>query len=200
LKTDFSNTVQDIIQYDEVGGASIKPIIRTKFFNDSTNTFEDFEDMERRTITLTNVNKRYQSYSFMPPTQEIRFTLNNFNQVYSTGSGNPKASILKKNLKIKAFSGFELTVAEIQTSQSDDFLTTTKKVHIQEISGKLFADITSFSGTLAAAAEMGITYDDGTYDDDNYAYAGYYQKTATLSDIEKMNNSEYYLNKIKEIK
>jgi hypothetical protein len=180
----FSDTVGDVIQYEAVSGATSKPKIKTEWYNDSTNTYVDFEDIEGRTIELSNENKRYQVYSFMPPSKSIRFTLNNFDQVYSTGSGDAKASILKKNLLVRAWTGYELTLAEGQASQSDDFSSTNKLVHTQLSSGKIIYDSSSYAGTVDSGLVDNL-YGTTTYGDTTYEYSGYYQKTFTISNDER---------------
>jgi len=185
LKTDFTNTAQEILQYDAAGGPSSNPVIKTEYYSDTQSTWVEFEDVESRSLELSLENKRYLSYSFMPPAKSINIGLNNFGQVYSTGSGDAKASILKKNLLVRAWSGYELTISESQSSQSDDFLTNTKFVHTQTIGSEVFLDETSYSGTVALEASIGAVYGTTTYDATTYAYPGYYQKKFTLSDSEK---------------
>ena len=98
MKSDYGSTVQEQILYDVLNNATSKPIIKTQYYDEAGSTWSDFEDMESRNIKFSTENDRYLSYSFVPPSEEIKFTLNNFGQVYSTGSGDAKASILKKNL------------------------------------------------------------------------------------------------------
>jgi hypothetical protein len=178
----FSNTVADTIQYDEAGGAVSKPIVRTQYY--SNGTFINFQDIESRNMEFSNENKRYQVYSFMPPAKKIDFTLNNFGQVYSTGSGDARASILKKNLIVKAWTGYELTIAESQSSQADDFTSTNKFVHTQKTGSVIEYDSSSYSGTVDSNLISNL-YDSTTYDATFYDYSGYYVKNFTLSNQEK---------------
>jgi hypothetical protein len=171
LKTLYSNTVSESIQYDEVAGASSKPFIKTQYYNDLTSTWDDFEDVISREISLSNENKRYLSFSFVPPSKQLSLVLDNSNQMYSTGSGDPKASILKKNLKIRCYTGYEL-LATGSYSTADDF--SGKKYHTWLTGGSLYATITSYSGTISKYAFFN-TYDRFTYGERNYAPSGYYQ-------------------------
>jgi len=108
LKTDLTNTISELIQYDYAGGAVSKPIIKTEYYSDTQSTWKEFDnDIEKRQIELSIENRRYLDYSFLPPSKKLKLTLNNFYQVYSTGSGNSKANILKKNLLIRCWSGYE---------------------------------------------------------------------------------------------
>jgi hypothetical protein len=183
LKTDFSNTVQELIQYDVVGGASSKAHARTEWYDEINSTWVVFDDIESRDIEFSNRNKRYQSYSFLPPANKIDFTLNNFNQIYSTGSGNPEASILKKNLLVRAWSGFELTSGQTFNS-IDDFTTNTKFVHVQKSGNHLINDISSYSGTVGGG--LGLTlYGDDVYGGTLYSPLGYYLKRESIANIEQ---------------
>lgn len=182
MKSLATNTLTDFMLYDVVGGASPKPKIKTEYFDDTTSTWTAFDsgDIESRSIELSLENKRYASYSFMPPVKSMSMLLNNFQQVYSTGSGNPKASILKKNLLVRAFSGYELISGlEDVSSVSDAFTNTAKFYHTKKSGSTVTLDITDFTGaTIASAAEIGgtamgvITY--GTL---SLGYPGYYTKT-----------------------
>jgi hypothetical protein len=176
LKSDFTSTVQETILYDVVGGATSKARIRTQWFDDSANTWTDFEDIENRDIDFNNKNQRYQSYSFLPPANEIKFTLNNFNQIYSTGSGNPKASILKKNLLVRAWSGYELTGAEAGTT--DDY-SSAKFVHTATNGTAVVLDIDSYAGTVNSGANL-VVYGTTTYGATTYSPAGYYHKRISI--------------------
>jgi hypothetical protein len=178
LKSDFNNTITELLQYDAVGGASSKAIVRTQWFDEDSSTWTDFEDVEGRTLELSSINQRYLSYSFMPPVKRMSLTLNNFGQVYSTGSGDEKASILKKNLLIRCWSGFELTAAQ-EFDAVSDFDNNTKKVHVKKIGSKLFSDIASYTGTVTDAAELSL-YGGTTYGATTYSPLGYYQKLETL--------------------
>jgi hypothetical protein len=184
MKSDFSNTVTDTIMYDEIGGATSKPRIITKWYNDfnsnyTLNTYITFEDVEGRSLSLSNENRRYQSYSFMPPVKTLNLQLNNFGQMYSTGSGDVKAGILKKNLKIQAWTGYQLTTAQTTTTSTDDLLTNVKHVHTQKSGSTIISDITSYTGTVATAADLNL-YGSETYNDSSYSPLGYYQKTFNL--------------------
>ena len=87
MRSATNNTIAEILSYDVVGGAVSKPVIKTEYSKDDGVTWTEFEDVESRSIKLGSENKRYQSYSFMPPVKEMNLVLNNFNQPYSTGSG-----------------------------------------------------------------------------------------------------------------
>lgn len=109
MKSALTNTISEQIQYDYAGGAVSKPVIKTEYYSDTSSTWVEFDnDLEDRDITLSNENKRYQVYSFLPPSKQLKIILNNFNQVYATGSGDAKASILKKNLLIRCWSGYNI--------------------------------------------------------------------------------------------
>jgi len=120
----------------------------------------------------------------MPPSKTISFTLNNYGQIYSTGSGNSKATILKKNLLVRASSGFELTTAEGQTSQSDDFATDTKFVHTQKSGSTVIYDKSSYSGTVDSSLLYNM-YDSNTYGATTYEYSGYYLKEFEITNDER---------------
>jgi len=184
MKTDYTSTISEVIQYDVAGGAVSKPYIKTEYYSSTQSTFVDFTDLEGRTIELSNENRRYMVYSFMPPSKKISFTLNNFEQLYSTGSGNTKATILKKNLIVRAWSGFELTQSEAQTSQSDDFASTNKFVHTQKSGSTVIYDISSYTGTVDGNLLKNM-YNSNTYGATTYEYSGYYLKTFTITDAER---------------
>jgi len=170
LKTLYGNTISESIQFDEVNGATSKPYIKTQYYNDLTSTWDDFDDVMSRDITLSNENKRYLSFSFLPPSKQLSLTLNNSNQVYSTGSGDPKASILKKNLLIRCFTGYELS-ATGSLVVNDDF--SGKKFHTWATGGKLYASIGSYVGTISKYAFFN-TYDRFDYGERTYSPSGYY--------------------------
>lgn len=179
MKTLYSNTISEAIQYDEAGGSTSKPIVRTQYYDDIDSEWKDFEDVQSRAITLSNQNKRYASWSFVPPSKELSLVLNNFDSVYSTGSGNPKARILKKNLKVRCFSGYELS-ATGSNSYTDDFSTNLKTYHVWATGGKLYSSIASASGTISKYADFN-NYDRFNYDTRTYSGLGYYHKTYELS-------------------
>jgi hypothetical protein len=183
VKTDFSATVQELIQYDVVSGASSKAFVRTQWYDTTNSTWTDFDNIESRDIDMSNINQRYQSYSFLPPATKINFTLNNFGQIYSTGSGNPEASILKKNLLVRAWSGYELTSGETFNSV-DDFSTNTKFVHTKKTGSKLYSDISSYSGTIGEGMGLNL-YGEDTYGGTAYSPLGYYLKRATITVVDK---------------
>ncbi len=106
MKTALTDTISEIVQYDYAGGPVSKPIILTEYYSDTQSTWVELDNVESRSIELSNENKRYQSYSFLPPSRKLDLQLNNFEQIYSTGSGSPEASILKKNLLIRCWSGY----------------------------------------------------------------------------------------------
>jgi hypothetical protein len=181
VKSPFNNTISDLMQYEAIGGSSSKAVTRTQWYNDSTSTWTDFEDIESRTLNFSNINKRYQSYSFMPPSNTIDFQLNNFNQVYSTGSGNAKASILKKNLLVRAWSGFELNTGTRFTS-TDDF-SIGKFVHSQKSGSTVILDDSSYTGTVNSGANL-VLYDSTNYNATTYSPAGYYHKRVNITNSE----------------
>ena len=181
MKSNYSDTISERIQYDAVGGATSKPKIKTEYYDGST--WQVFSDVESRSIELSNDNRRYQSYSFMPPVKTINFTLNNFEQIYSTGSGDAKASILTKNLLVRAWSGYELTMADT-TGTGDDFSTDAKLVHVQKSGSKLYADIDSYTGTIASGSDL-VLYGTTTYGATAYSPLGYYHKAVTITNIER---------------
>ena len=188
MKSASNATLTEELLYDVVGGASPKPIIKTEYFSDSSSTWVDFDsDIENRSIQISTENKRYSTYSFMPPTLKMSMRLNNFGQVYSTGSGNAKASILKKNLLVRCWSGYEMPSA-ISETQTDDFTTAAKFVHTQKSGNTVINDISSYTGTVATAAQLGVFYGDTTYSGATYAYPGYYTKTFTTTEQEQPNN------------
>jgi hypothetical protein len=183
MKSVGNSTLSDIIQYDVVGGSSIRPLTRTQWFDDLSSTWTDFEDIEGRTLTFSNKNKRYDSQSFLPPSSKIDFTLNNFNQIYSTGSGNPKASILKKNRLVRAWSGFEINTG-VRATASDDF-TSGKFVHTQKSSNTVILKQASYTGTVSSGADFTL-YGGGNYGGSNYDPAGYYHNRIEISDGESV--------------
>lgn len=179
MKSIYSNTISENIQYDEVGGSTSKPFIKTQYYNDVTATWCDFEDVQGRTISLSNQNKRYGSFSFVPPSKELSLSLNNYESIYSTGSGNAKASILKKNLKIRCFTGYELSGTG-SNSYTDDFTTGVKNYHTGVISGSLYATMSAASGTISKYADFN-SYDRFDYGDRAYSAQGYYYKKYSFS-------------------
>lgn len=183
MKTDFSSTVQEILQYEMVGGASSKAHARTEWYDEINSTWVEFEDIESRDIEFSNRNKRYQSYSFLPPANKIDFILNNFEQIYSTGSGNPKASILKKNLLVRAWSGFELTNGQTFDSV-DDFATNVKFVHVRKSGNHLINDVASYSGTIGGGLGLNL-YGEDVYGGTAYSPLGYYLKRESITNAER---------------
>ena len=185
MKSTTSNTLTEYLLYDVIGGASPKPRIKTEYFSDVTSTWESFADVEGRSLNISTENKRYASYSFMPPVKEMKLTLNNFWQIYSTGSGNPKASILKKNLKVRCWSGYQVIPG--LTSLYEGVLANTAKLYHTKIEdGKVVMDIASTPySTIATAAELGGTVmGTTTYGNLTYGYAAYYSKTFKITDEE----------------
>jgi hypothetical protein len=178
LKTLYTNTVAESIQYDEVGGATSKPFIVTQYYDEPNDEWKDFEDTVSRQITLSNQNKRYGSWSFVPPSKTMSLELNNFDSAYSTGSGNPKASILKKNLLVRCYSGYELN-ATGHNSYTDNFSTDAKTYHVWLTGGVLYSSIASANGTISKYADFN-TYDRFDYDNRTYSALGYYHKHYNL--------------------
>ncbi len=170
MKSLFGNTVSESIQFDEVAGATSRPFIKTQYFDDSSEVWKDFEDVQSREITLSNENKRYMNFSFVPPSKELNLTLNNANQAYSIGSGDPKSAILKKNLLIKCFSGYELS-ATGSYATVDNF--NGKKYHTFLSGGSLYASMGSWTGTVSKFA-MFNTYDKFNLSTREYSPSGYY--------------------------
>lgn len=185
MKTISNATITEYLLYDAVGGSSPKPIIKTEYYSDTSSTWKEFEDIENRSLKISTINKRYDSYSFMPPVKEMSMDLNNFNQIYSTGSGNPKASILKKNLLVRCWSGYKIPESIAETIDvSDDFISTTKFYHTKKVGSTIKLDIaTHTAATFATAAEMsGPTLGLITYGTIGYGYPGYYTKTFRVLD------------------
>ena len=186
MKSGSNNTITDFLLYDVVGGASPKPRIKTEYFDDATSTYIEFaSDIENRNIQISTENKRYASYSFMPPVKQMDMQLNNFGQVYSTGSGNAKASILKKNLKVRCWSGYDLIEGLGNTTlQNGAFTNTAKHFHTKLSSGKVYMDITdSTVATIATASQLGgVAMGSTTYGTLTYGYPGYYTKTIKISE------------------
>ena len=176
MKAATNNTLSEIIQYDFVSGPQSKPLIRTQYLTNGT--FVDFEnDLVSRSISLSNDNRQYQVYSFMPPVKTMALSINNFEQKYSIdNTASAYSSILKKNLQIRCWSGYELTGAIGTTTNLDDFTTNTKFVHTQKIGSAIYPDQTSFSGTMSPFADLGVLYDGSSYSSTTYAYPGYYHK------------------------
>jgi len=178
VKTAPTNTISEVIQYDHVSGPVSKPIIKTEYFNESTNTYVEFEnDLESRSISISNENEQYQVYSFMPPVKKLTMQLNNFGQKYSAGNTASEFNdVVKKNTLIRCWSGYEMTFGVTTGSVTDDYSTNAKFVHTQLLSGNVCADISSYTGTVSPFAELGITYSGGSYSGTTYAYPGYYHK------------------------
>lgn len=189
MKSALTNTIQEVIQYDHVSGPVSKPIIRTQYY--SVNTYVDFErDLTSRSISLSNENNQYQVYSFMPPVKTMTMGLNNYKQKYSSGNtASSFAEVLKKNLLIRCWSGYELTFDVGSGTLTDDFATRSKYVHTQLTGGAIYSDVSSYTGTVDLSSSLGTYYDDGVYDESVYAYLGYYTKTFQLSDVQPIAKS-----------
>jgi hypothetical protein len=173
----FGNTISETIQYDEVGGATSKPVVRTEYYDEASASWKELEDVESRTIEISNENKRYGSYSFLPPSKTVELMLNNFGQVYSTGSGDMKASILKNNMLIRCWSGYELA-ASGRNSYTDDFTTGVKFIHAVK-SGSAVVPSISVTGTVSKYSDI-VTMDAVEYGSRKYDAAGYYYKHHAL--------------------
>lgn len=173
MKTALTNTIGDLI-LDQVEGPVLKPKIKTEYFSDTQSTWKAFDsnDVEGRTITLETDNKRYQAVSYMPPAKKASLTLNNFDQIYSTGAATTKSSILKKNLLIRAWSGYDLGTYLLTASQIDPFTGSINKYHTKVENSKILLDISSYTGSsYISQASLGLFYDTGTYAhvDTNYS-------------------------------
>jgi hypothetical protein len=180
LKSGLTNTISNLV-LDQVDGAVSKPAIKTEYYSDTQSTWKSFDtrDIESRTLNLENQNNRYQVHSFLPPAKTINLLLNNFDQQYSTGSGNPKATILKKNLLIRAWSGYDVGTASSQSTINDDFTSHNKFFHTQLLGGKVYNDSATESGNTFATAS-GITSYGGTLGGGSYSPEGYYIKRFNL--------------------
>jgi hypothetical protein len=177
MKTQFTNTVAELIQYDAVSGPICRPTVLTEYYDESLGKWVEFDDITTRTISLSNENKRYGEFSFMPPSKSISFNLNNFDQKYSTGGASTYSNILKRNLKVRAWSGYYLTVASSENPDLnlvDDFVSNTKFVHTQATGSKVYYS-PNFTGTVDEVL-LPVTYDSTTYDATTYDYSGYYLK------------------------
>jgi hypothetical protein len=168
----------------QLDGAVCRQRTKTEYYDDSTSTWTEFDpkDIESRSIQTSTNNDRYQVTSFLPPSRKMSLTLNNFNQQYNTGAGDPKSDILKKNLLIRAWSGYDLTFIATMGSFNDDFTTRTKFVHTNLVSGCVVPDVTDFTGSYDTAAFVNV-YDSNTYDTNTYTGLGYYKKTLTLPSL-----------------
>jgi hypothetical protein len=121
----------------------------------------------------------------MPPSKEMSMILNNYGQVYSTGSGDPKSTILKKNLLVRCWSGYDIPSTERRTL-TDDFASTNKFFHTKKSGSSVVLDITtSTEATIATAAEIGgAVMGTTTYGTLTYGYPGYYHKTFKINDYQ----------------
>ena len=176
MKSALTNTITETILYDNVDGEVSKPLIQTQYLTNGT--FVDFNtDLESRILEISNENDAVEVYNFMPPVKKFNMTINNFEQKYSPdNTASPFSGILKKNLEVRAWSGYELTYGIGTTTDIDDFSTNVKFVHTQELNGSICPDVTSFSGTMSPFAELGVLYDGSSYSSTTYAYPGYYHK------------------------
>ncbi|HUV84350.1 MAG TPA: hypothetical protein VMV86_01510, partial [Methanosarcinales archaeon] len=182
MKSAPTGTLTEQLLYDVIGGPVCKPKIKTEYFDTITSTWTAFDDMESRSIQLSVENKRYQAYSFLPPVKTIDFSLNNFGQIYSTGSGNAKASILKKNLLVRAYTGYQLTAGNILI-ENDDFISDNNFFKTIKSGSTIIIDSTNITGTYNTYSQLGSDlYGSGTYGSASYAYAGYYHKTFTTDE------------------
>lgn len=179
MKSALNATLSEVLHYDIVSGASSKALIRTQYY--TAGTFTDFpEDVSERNIELSTENEQYGVFSFMPPVQTMDFQLNNFGQKYNTeNTASAYSAILKKNLIVKAWSGYEMTAAVSSATISDDFITSARLFHVQSTGGDLILDSTSYAGTIGTYAEP--LYNSETYNDSNYAYSGFYEKKIVLN-------------------
>lgn len=168
----------------QIDGSSCRQRTKTEYYSDAAATWKEFDptDIESRSISLSTKNDRYQVQSFLPPAKTISLSLNNFNQQYNTGAGDPKSSILKKNLLIRAWSGYDLTFIATTGNFNDDFIDRTKFVHTKLVSGTVTPIVTDFTGTYDTAAFLNV-YDGNTYDTNTYTGLGYYKKTLTLPSL-----------------
>jgi len=193
MKQAGTGTTTEILLYDVIGGASPKPIIKTEYYSDAVSTWIPFDyDLESRSIEISTENKRYQSYSFMPPVKTMNMVINNYGQLYSTGAGDAKSSILKKNLPIRCFSGYELNTSST-ASVVDDLTNLSKYVHAQTSGTAVTLDISSYTGTMAPGV-LSPLYGATVYSGATYAYPGYYGKTFRLFDYEKPGNIAIQVN------
>jgi len=192
MKGGVSNTISEVIQYDHVSGPVSKPVIKTEYFNDSTGTFVEFEnDIESRSLSISNENEQYQVYSFMPPVKTLNLSINNFGQKYSAGNTASEFNdVLKKNTLIRAWSGYELTFAAQSLTMNDDYTTRAKFVHTQLLSGNVCSDITSYTGTVSPFAELGVLLSAGSLGATTYAFPGYYHKRMRLTGSQSIRPTE----------
>jgi hypothetical protein len=168
----------------QLNGSSCSQVARTEYFDSLSSTWKEFDpnDVESRTTSLSTKNDRYQVTSFLPPAKKMTLVLNNFDQQYNTGIAGPKSNIVKKNLLIRASSGYDLTFIATTGEVNDDFTARTKFVHTQLDSGCIKSDVSQFFGTYDTAAFTNH-YDSTTYDSETYTGLGYYKKTFQLPSL-----------------
>jgi hypothetical protein len=180
LKTNITSTLSEIIQYDFVSGPSSKAIIRTQYQTGAT--FVDFpEDLTDRTIDLGSENSQYGVFSLMPPVQTMDMSLINYGQRYNpANTASPYHGILKKNMLVKCWSGYELTTAQASGTVTDNFGAARKYFHTQNVSSpnRVILSEASYTGTIGTYANP--LYDSEHYDDSFYAGAGYYEHKVFL--------------------
>jgi len=182
LKSAPTATLTETLLYDVIGGAVSKPRIKTQYYDTVNSTWASFDDIQSREINLSTENKRYQAYSFLPPVKTIKFTLNNFNQIYSIGSGNAKATILKKNLLVRAYTGYQLTAGQT-TLSTDNLISNNELFHTIKSGSTIIPSSNNITDTYLTAAQLGTSaYGSSTYGSGAYAYASYYKKTFTTDE------------------
>lgn len=179
MKSALNNTIGDFI-VDQIDGSSSAPIIKTEYFSDTQSTWREIpsEFIESRTINLSSVNDRYQVHSFVPPIKTMDLMLNNFDHGWNDDGA--RAGIIAKNRLIRCSTGLNMPLGT-NTLLTDDFATGAKFVNTVKSGSLVTSDITPFSGTIATAAELGVTYGTGaTYGSAVYGHLGYYTKTFNL--------------------
>jgi hypothetical protein len=169
---------------NQIDGASCRQRVKTEYWDGSTWTEFDPRDVESRTISVSTKNDRYQVTSFLPPSRKMTLVLNNFDQQYNTGVGGSKSNILKKNLLVRAWSGYDLTFIATAGEFNDDFVDRTKFVHttLNSSLGCVVPDVTDFTGSYDTAAFTNV-YDSNTYDTNTYTGLGYYKKTFKMPSL-----------------
>lgn len=168
---------REFILYEAVDGSAAKPLAGMKYLND-LGVKEWAEDITQISVSKGSRNKQYGKFLLMPPVFTLGVSMQNKDEKYSPGGA--LEDVLALNRKCYPYFGY-ITDSAVNTAKSFTLAAARQFYHTMVSGQTIISHISNVSPALTSFKQLpGITddwtlYNDGTYDDGDYAPAGYYE-------------------------